>query len=152
MKNQTPDDRFGKHYNKFWNKQMKDPEFKKEYDKLSADDRFDEKFYNVGDGVGGRWLNGTPDEIKSFLHSEIDLARAEMVEPGAVIRAIDEVRNETLEQAAKAVESMIFDNEGNTKNGTAPSILINPHKYADLQTWNYVLTSAADIIRKLKNK
>ena len=97
----------------------------------TPDDRFDEKFYNVGDGVGGRWLNGTPDEIKSFLHSEIDLA---------------------LEQAAKAVESIIFDNEGNTKNGTAPSILINPHKYADLQTWNYVLTSAADIIRKLKNK
>ena len=90
------------------------------------DDRFDEQFA----GATGYCNPKYAGLIKTFLHSEIDLA---------------------LETAAKAVESIIFDNEGNTKNGTAPSILINPHKYADLQTWNYVLTSAADIIRKLKN-
>ena len=103
------------------------------------DDRFDEKAKKVVSkggfladvGEDDIAIDFDTDVIKQFLHSEIDLA---------------------LEQAAKAVESIIFDNEGNTKNGTAPSILINPHKYADLQTWNYVLTSAADIIRELKNK
>ena len=124
--NQTPDDRFGKHYNKFWNKQMKDPEFKKEYDKLSVDDRFDEKLREelkrtlrlyhfdqhhvieeTRQSVDGEdTANHLMVILQPFLHSEIDLARAEMVEPGAVIRAIDEVRNETLEQAAKAVEGM----------------------------------------------
>ena len=116
----------------------------------TPDDRFDEKFYNVGDGVGGRWLNGTPDEIKSFLHSEIDLAVKEYQEEANEM--IEQARIDALEQAAKAVERMkvvpaSFGCEvcSNCQDGN----LCNDRRTDDAH--NSALTSAADIIRKLKN-
>ena len=107
----------------------------------TPDDRFDEKAKKVVSKGGFladidddyEAVDFDTDAIKHFLHSEIDLARAEMVEPGAVIRAIDEARNEALEQAAKIVEETITQYEGTNDPSAA-------------------LTEAADIIRKLKSK
>ena len=139
----------------------------------TPDDRFDEKFYNVGDGVGGRWLNGTPDEIKSFLHSEIDLAVKEYQEEANEM--IEQARIDALEQAAKAVEGMKKEekacaycldthwmkvNQGRGKMKDMPCVWcrdgknkLAPEQLVSFnENVNIALTSAADIIRKLKSK
>ena len=109
----------------------------------TPDDRFDKKFYEDFDEFWKtesqhceqRYL--TPDTrgiikdyIKQFLHSEIDLA---------------------LEQAAKAVEKMKSHQIGDYINSTEGADV--PEKeMMEEELYNKVLTSAADIIRKLKNK
>jgi len=110
----------------------------------TPDDRFDEKVMRTAwheTSCSAHCNNMRPEkecnclygyiltDIKSLLHSEIDLA---------------------LEQAAKAVEGMKIDLSDSKNNSSF--ILGGKEAEDDAETINSALTSAADIIRKLKNK